>query len=335
MSGPLHPALTPVTLPASWLYGVAVRVRNAWMDRREPWRAPRPVISVGNITAGGTGKSPVVRWLCGRLQEAGLKPAVAMRGYRGEDASDEVIEHREAMPGVPVWVGADRRRAIERGLAEEPGVQVIVLDDGFQHRRVARDFDLVLVDACRPGLDGGLLPRGWLREPASGLRRASAVVVTREPEADGSIEAAVARWHGHPPMARCTHVWLGLSRIGSDGSSEASLATLQGLSLAVWAGVGNPRSVIAEVTRLGGRVCDAPALRDHHRFDAGGVARLASRAGASGAAAVLCTSKDWTKLRRHPLPLPVLVPRLGVRFGAGEERLRQAILAAIQGWKPG
>lgn len=333
MSGPLHPALTPITLPASWAYGAAVRLRNAWLDRAAPWRASRPVISVGNITAGGTGKSPMVRWVCGCLKVAGLKPAVAMRGYKGDLDSDEVMEHREAMPGVPVWVGADRRRAIEQGLAKDASVQVIVLDDGFQHRRVGRDFDLVLVDALRPGLGGELLPHGWLREPSSGLRRASAIVINRADHAEDSIEACVTRWHGRPPIARCLPVWLGLSRHGPEGAQESVLASLRGLPLAIWAGVGNPQAVVREAERLGARVCDAPSLRDHQRFDATRVARWASRAKQAGAAAVLCTAKDWTKLRRHPVPLPVLVPRLGVRFGAGEDDLRRAMLDSIQGWK--
>jgi len=335
MSGPLHPAWTPFTLPASWAYGAAIRLRNAWLDRSTPWRAPRPVIAVGNITAGGTGKSPVVRWVCERLSAAGMKPAVAMRGYRGGVNADEAVEHRESLPGVPVWVGGDRRSAIERGIARDPAVQVVVLDDGFQHRAVARDFDLVLVDASRPGLGGSLLPQGWLREPSRGLRRASGVVLSRAEQADASIESTVARWHGRPPLARCTHVWLGLSRITVEGASESGLSSLHGLSVAVWAGVGHPQSVIREVERLGARVCDAPLLRDHQRFDADTVAQLSARAIRSGAAAVLCTAKDWTKLRGHPVSLPVLVPRLGVRFMAGEEGLWQAILAAIQGWKPG
>lgn len=334
MSGPLHPVWAPLTLPASWAYGAAVRLRNAWLDRSTPWRAPRPVISVGNITAGGTGKSPVVRWLCERLSAGGIRPAVAMRGYRGDGNADEAVEHRESMPGVPVWVGGDRRRAIEQGIAEDPTVKAIVLDDGFQHRGVARDFDLVLVDASRTGLGGGLLPHGWLREPPCNLRRASAVLLSRAEQADASIESTVARWHGRRPLARCTHVWLGLSRITTDGASESGLNSLQGLPVAVWAGVGHPQSVIQEAARLGAKVCDAPHLRDHQRFDATTVAQLSARAVRSGAAAVLCTAKDWTKLRGHPVTLPVLVPRLGVRFVAGEEGLWEAILAAIRGWKP-
>jgi tetraacyldisaccharide 4'-kinase len=334
LSGPLHAAWTPLTLPASWAYGASVRLRNAWLDRRKPWRAPCPVIAVGNITAGGTGKSPMVRWICEGLIASGIRPAVAMRGYRGAADSDEVLEHSEAMPRVPVWVGPDRRAAIERGWATGTRVQAIVLDDGFQHRRVARDFDLVLIDAKRPGIDGGLLPLGWLREPAIGLRRASATVLTRAGETDATVEAAVARWHGRPPLARCSHAWLGLSRVERGVACESALASLRDLPVAVWAGIGYPQAVVAEARRQGAIVRDVPVLRDHQSFDRRRVARWVVRARSAGAEAVLCTAKDWTKLRRFGMPLPVLVPRLGLRFESGEAALREGILAAIQGWKP-
>lgn len=322
-------------MPASWAYGAAVRLRNAWLDRREPWRAPCPVISVGNLTAGGTGKSPMVRWICEALIASGIRPAVAMRGYRGATDSDEVREHLETMPGVPVWVGSDRRDAIERGWASGADVQAIVLDDAFQHRHVARDLDLVLIDATRPGVDGWLLPMGWLREPTSGLRRASATVLTRAGEADAMVEAAVARWHGRPPLARCSHAWLGLARIERGVACESALVSLRDLPVAVWAGVGHPQAVVAEVLRHGALVRDVPAMRDHQSFDAGRVAQWVASARSAGAQAVLCTAKDWTKLRHVQVPLPVLVPRLGLRFESGEAALRASILATIRGWKPG
>lgn len=334
VNGPLPRAWSPLTWPASWLYGAAVRLRNAGLDRRPGWRAPRPVISVGNLTAGGTGKSPMVRWICRELRAEGLRPAVAMRGYAGGSDADEAVEHRESMPGVHVWVGADRRARIEEGLRSDPAVQVIVLDDGFQHRAVRRDFDLVLVDASRPALRGALLPHGWLREPAGGLRRASAVVLTRAEAVDATLEATVSRLHGRPPLARCAHAWTGLVRFEPTGAAESVVEALRGLPVAIWAGVGNPDAVVAEATRLGAEVRDVPRIVDHASFDAAVVARLERRAASAGAKAVLCTAKDWVKLRTSPPSLPVLVPRLGLRFGSGEAALRASIMSAIRAWNP-
>lgn len=332
VNGPLHRGWSPITLPASWIFGRAVAMRNARLDRQVAWRAPRPVVSVGNISAGGTGKSPMVRWICEQLGQAGLRPAIAMRGYRGHAGSDEAAEHRESLPTVPVWIGADRRAAIESGLACDPEIGVIVLDDGFQHRRVARAFDLALVDASRPSLEGAMLPHGWLREPWSALRRASAVVLTRSEDPDAALDSAVRSAHGRPPLARCGHAWSGVACHEGSAAVEARIERLRGASVAVWAGVGHPQAVVADATRHGARVVDVPPLADHQRFDPSLVARLVVRARAAGAAAVLCTPKDWVKLRFVPVPMPVLVPRVTLRFESGEAELRSELLAAVRAW---
>jgi tetraacyldisaccharide 4'-kinase len=195
MSGPFPAWCAPVTFPASIVWGAAVRLRNARLDRVSAWRAPHPVISVGNVAVGGTGKSPLVRWICGALRSEGIRPGVVLRGHRGGERADEVMEHRATLDDVPVSVGADRRAAIMRLLADRPDVQALVLDDGFQHRAVARDLDLVLVDATRPCLDDRLLPWGWLREPLAALHRADGVIVTRATAVDGGLADALERWH--------------------------------------------------------------------------------------------------------------------------------------------
>ena len=164
MSGPLPALLAPVTVPASLLYGLAVRARNARFDRgRTVVPVTVPVISVGNVTVGGTGKTPMVTWVTRRLLDAGMRPVIAMRGYgarpgRGDEAdeadeADEVMEHRLRLGDVPVVADPDRVAALRSFLPEHAGIDCVVLDDGFQHRRLGRDLDLVLMGAESPERD--------------------------------------------------------------------------------------------------------------------------------------------------------------------------------------
>lgn len=331
MNGPLPAALAPITWPASLVYGAVVRRRNARFDRIGGWRAPRPVMSVGNLTAGGTGKSPMVRWVVETLRAMGRSPAVAMRGHRGGAMSDEVLEHRDAMPGLPIAVGADRVAAITALLHDAPTIDAIVLDDGFQHRAVARDLDLVLVDATRHGLDGGLLPAGWLREPAANLRRATAVVVTRATRVDDALARRIESLHGRAPIAWTSHGWTGM-RVYDGGADRAEpVAWLHARRVAVWAGVGNPQPLHAQVRQSGAVVVHMPTLRDHHAYARDGVRTLLELAAKAGAEAVLCTPKDWVKVRGL-LPaghLPVARPELALTCLHGGEALREAVRGAI------
>ena len=331
MSGPLPAALAPFTWPASLVYGAAVRLRNARLDRVGGWHAPMPVVSVGNITAGGTGKSPMVRWVVETLRAMGRSPAIATRGHRGGLTSDEVLEHREAMPGLPMAVGADRVAAIKALLQGGQAIDALVLDDGFQHRAMARDLDLVLVDATRPGLDGALLPAGWLREPALNLRRAGAVVVTRATRVDEALARRIESLHGRAPIAWTSHAWTGL-RVQSGGADRAEpVAWLHGRRLAVWAGIGNPQSLHAQVRQTGAEVVHAPALGDHHMYRRADVKSLLVQAAHAGAEAVLCTPKDWVKVR-DLLPeghMPVARPVLALTCLQGGEALRDAVRAAL------
>lgn len=331
MSGPFPSFLTPLTWPASIAWSAVVRVHGARAAARA-WQAPHPVISVGNISTGGTGKSPTVRWVCDALRHMGRRPAVVMRGHRGGEQADEVREHRACRPDVPVAVGADRRAAIEALLATRTEVDVLVLDDGFQHRRVARDFDLVLVDAARPAIDGRLLPLGWLREPAANLRRAQAVVVTRASRAAGDLSRSIARHHGRPPLAGADHVWSAL-RVHEGGADRAEpIAWLRGRRVAAWAGIGNPVPFLDQLVEAGALVVHAPRLRDHQAYGRRRVERLLDVARRESAEAVVCTGKDWVKVAEAlPAGAPAVVrPELGLAFRWGESELREALRAAVE-----
>lgn len=331
MSGPLPPWLAPVAWPASLAYGLAVRARELSIAGARPWMPPRPVISVGNVSAGGTGKSPMVRWICEALRAQGRRPAIVIRGHRGGERSDEVLEHRSEMPEAPVAVGRDRRASIERLLARDASIDALVLDDGFQHRRVGRDLDLALVDASRPAIDGGLLPLGWLREPARALGRAHAVIVTRAGAVDDALVARIERHHGREPTAWSRHAWDGL-RVGSgaDESREA-LDWLRGRRVAVWAGIGNREAFLEQVGLSGAHIVDAPQLPDHAAYSISSLADLAARSRAAGAAEVVCTAKDWVKLRTLPGPTGIRFARpcLRLDFLQGESALRAMLVDAL------
>jgi len=334
MSGPLPQFLAPLAWPASLIYGAAVRLRTARLNAASAWQASVPVISVGNITAGGTGKSPMVRWIVQTLRDLGRAPAIVLRGHRGGAHSDEALEHHEAVPEVMLGVGTQRRAVITELLREHPHINAIVLDDGFQHRAVARDFDLVLVDATRPSLHDALLPMGWLREPAASLRRADAVVVTRAMCVMEELAQDIQRLHGQAPLAWTDHRWKDL-RMHQAGKDQVEAVTwLRGRRVAVWAGLGNPSAFIAQLQGQGAVIAAAPTLGDHHRYTNAGVAALLRGATACGAEAIVCTEKDWVKVRTvlpAQLPhAPIVRPTLQLGCVHGGEGLRAAIFKAVQ-----
>ena len=331
-AGPLHPSLAPFAHVAAFAYGLGVRTRNFIWDRRSAARAGVPVVSVGNVAVGGTGKSPFVRWTVESLRELGHRPAIALRGYGARDGlSDEAEEHRAMLPGTPIALGGDRAASIGAARATDPSIDCVVLDDGFQHRSLARDLDVVLVDATRPALDGALLPAGWLREPAEALRRADLVVVTRASAVDPRLAELVARFHGHPPAAWTQHEWMRIERFGA-GGRDMPLESLAGTKVVCATALANPAAFVGEATRRGARIRADLRFRDHHPFGAADAERIAAAARTHDAA-VLCTGKDWAKLSRvvhDPAGVEWLVVRAGIRFVDGEAAVRSRLAAMFR-----
>lgn len=338
--GPLPKWLSPIAWAASLAYGAAVRANNQRIERSRTQRRARvPVISVGNMTAGGTGKTPFVRWCWSELRMSGHHPAIALRGYRSKGGlSDEAEEYRALLPGVRVAVGADRAAALERVLLENPSIDCAVLDDGFQHRRLARDLDIVLIDASRPALDGALLPAGWLREPPEGLRRADMVVVTRATGVDAGLAATIKRWHGRPPAAWTRHAWSGLDVFEcAPGAAPVQrrepIGWLAGRLVDVCVGIGNPAPFLRELQSAGAQIGGTELKRDHAVYDVGDAARLASHA-ASTKSCLVVTGKDWVKLSRSLAAsgkrpaVCVAVPRVDIAFLAGDVQVRSALRQA-------
>ncbi|MFO0827007.1 MAG: tetraacyldisaccharide 4'-kinase [Phycisphaerales bacterium] len=335
-AGPLGAFGAVALRPASWTFGAAVALRNARFDRGAGVRRlPIPVISIGNLTVGGTGKTPMVAHVVDLLRRAGHRPAIAMRGYaaRPGETSDEAREYAVAVPGTSVIADPDRYAAVSRFLAQRPdAIDCAVLDDGFQHRALARDLDVVLVDATRPALDGPLLPAGWLREPASGLRRASAVVVTRADRVDEALARRIAELHGRPPIAWCRHAWRGVSVHARGAVEPHDVAWLRGKRVLGVFGVGNPSSVRAEFERAGATVVVDAAVGDHARHSARDLARWAARVRGEGLDAIVTTRKDWSKLaplasRETPT---IVVPELAIEFTGGEAEFSRLVLDSAE-----
>lgn len=289
-------------------YRLAVACRNGAYDAgvKPSRRAHAPVLSVGNLTTGGTGKTPIVMHIARRLRAMGRRPAILMRGYMADaDApSDEAALYREALADAAVVVDPDRVAGAAAVAAERPEVDALVLDDGFQHRRIARDLDLVLIDASEPWGYGHALPRGLMREPRSALRRADAVVLTHCEGATAAelaaLDAEVGRWHGRPPIAHVEHAWEAVvDASGATVASGAVGASSGRRRVVAFCGLGNPGRFFEEAGRWF-EVAEAHSFEDHHRYDERSVEWLADRLASTGAEAGLTSEKDWSRLA--PLP---------------------------------
>jgi tetraacyldisaccharide 4'-kinase len=297
-----------------------------------------PVISVGNITVGGTGKTPMVIEVVRRLRAMGRRPAVVSRGYGALDGlgNDEELLIRRHCPEVPCLSDSDRAAAC-RSACGAFGADVIVLDDGFQHRAVGRTLDLVLIDATCPFGYGRLLPRGLLREEPESLRRADAIVVTRYDQVD---EPARSAWESgldamvpERPRLRCVYRVTSVAPLG--GGAAVPPATLRGKRAALFAAIGRPESFEATVRRLGVEVVARKWWPDHYPYPAGAAAVIASlRRGDRDI--VLTTEKDAVKLERQGLCIPgVFVVAAAIGFVAGDDAILQSLLTAALERGPG
>jgi tetraacyldisaccharide 4'-kinase len=306
----------------SLLYGLVVRCRNLYYDRTPgaARQAGLPVISVGNLTVGGTGKTPLVIEIVRRLGELGRRPAVLTRGYRGspDQPADEVLELREALPDVPVIVNPDRVAAAASARADH-AADCAVLDDGFQHRRLRRDLDIVLVDALRPWGGGWLLPAGRLREPLTSLSRANLVVISRGDQANPAtlegIRNTLRRYAPHVPVARADTQAGQLVQLDGTTAPAGELASHTALPVS---GIGNPGTFHRLLDTLAGRICTPLVFSDHHRYTSRDVDAVTQAARERRADVVVTTRKDWVKLaplwKRSAVGNSVELVRLDVRL---------------------
>ena len=323
-------------------YAAAMSARNWLYDRRmlTAHRVNAAVISVGNLTTGGTGKTPMVRWLAEQLRRRGLSPAVLMRGYKGTAGwSDEQELLRKMLGDVPILAEPDRIAGAKRLLKEHPQTRAILLDDGFQHRRLARDFDLVLIDATNPFGFGHVLPRGLLRERRAGLRRADAIVLTRNdliaPQQRRELESELHGWSSRAAIYRARHQLTGLRTAGADPASppDLPLEWLTGRRWIAAAGIGNPAALEQQLRGLPGTFRGGTWFADHHNFTEADLAGFRKSAQEDHADVLVVTEKDWTKLSRLTAPPGLQILRLNVEMafdnGRGEG-LIDLILARIE-----
>ena len=300
--------------PLATAYGFGVGVRNSLYDasRLESQRAGIPVISVGNISVGGTGKTPVTAWLAHKLAAAGEKPAIVLRGY----GNDEPLVHSHLNPDIPVVVDAVRVRGV--ATAEKAGATIAVLDDAFQHRSIQRDADIVLISAERWSEAMLLLPSGDLREPLSALGRASFVIVTRKSASRDkalAIEKAIRKRFRDLPIA----IGLLAPRALKDrNGNEIPLQVLDGAWTLGFSAVGDNGAFQRQLQEVGAKI-HFRSFRDHHRFSARELSQLA--AASAAVQYTVCTLKDavkvWPKWPADGKPLWYVSQALILESGAG------------------
>lgn len=320
--------LWPLTLP----YGAVVRLKarayaKGFLRQR---RLNGVVISVGNITTGGTGKTPMVLWIAERLLAEGKKPGILARGYRGETSatgstSDEVqLLQRRLGDRVAFGIGADR---FARGseLAKR-GIDWFILDDGFQHLQLARNVDIVLIDATNPFGGGHLLPAGRLREPKSAISRADIVVITRSRHAP-AVEATIRRESRAPIFYAGVH-FDSVMPWRPEGAPR-EIADMQRKKLFAFCGIGNPSAFVDNLREWGFQIVAERFFPDHHRYTPEDVHVIESEARRTGADALICTEKDTFNMANAPFQsFDVSYCRISLQLDRAEE-FWQAIIAAI------
>lgn len=305
--------------PFGGLYGAAMKARRALYQtgRFRVHRLSVPVISVGNLTMGGTGKTPLVEWIANELAQKGRRVCILTRGYGrrnsatrivvsngseilldADRAGDEPLLLAEKLKGrAAVICDADRVSAANWAV-ENFKSDVFVLDDGFQHLRVARNLDLLTIDATNPWGNRRLLPAGILREEPAELARADAIVITRadDPDQTNELQREINKLDSNCPVFRSRMTLRGLREVARH-ESPATTDEIQASSVAAFCAIGNPESFFSLVRRNGYGLCHARAFRDHHIYTQADIDQVVRESITSGAQILLTTAKDEVKLR--------------------------------------
>jgi tetraacyldisaccharide 4'-kinase len=336
-----HAARLTLT-PLSGLYGVAMTARRALYQRGlfHVHKAGAPVISVGNITTGGTGKTPLVEWIARALAEQQKRVCVLTRGYGRQhpqrrvlvsngseilsdarEAGDEPLLLAEKLKGVAAVICDGNRVAAARWAIESLDGNLFILDDGFQHLRIARDYNIVAIDATNPWGNRRLLPAGNLRESPNQLARADCVVITRADDGGQTeeLQAEIDRLSRGRPVF--------LSRMKTNGvrnlTGEVDASALKPTKMAAFCGVGNPESFFAQLRRDGFQLSHTKVFRDHHVYTQVDIDRVIKEAAARGAQALLTTAKDEVKLRSLTIGMPCYIVDVAIEIDNADELLRQ------------
>jgi tetraacyldisaccharide 4'-kinase len=334
--------------PFGTLYGVITRTHARLYERGifQPAKLDRPVISIGNITAGGTGKTPMVEWVAKTLAAAGKKVCILTRGYKRAnpnqrvlvsdgktvfsnptDAGDEPYLLANNLRGIAAVISDANRFSAGEGAIKHLATDCFVLDDGFQHFRLARSLDIVLIDATDPWGGKQMLPAGRLREPLAGLKRADCFVLTRcnQVEAVGNLRNDLVKLAGDRPIFSSRMVETGLKSLA--GSANSSLQTE---SVAAFCAIGNPRSFFTLLRRSGYESRLETSFVDHHVYTQADIDRLVSAAQQAGAQSLITTAKDAVKLQNLHFSMPCYFLEIEIQIDEPDE-LRRLVLNAAKG----
>jgi tetraacyldisaccharide 4'-kinase len=322
-------------------YSAVIATRNLLYDRHvlPIHRFPVPILSVGNLTLGGTGKSPMVAWLCKFFHEQKLRPGLVSRGYgnreHGEgtqEGNDEFMEMSRRFPNIPHLQHKNRAEAIRKLLQTAP-IDLIILDDAFQHRQVMRNIDIVLLDATAPFGFGHIFPRGTLREPITSLRRAEIALLTRSDLVGETerykIRQQVLAINPKIILGETVHVPTSLTSIESFRSE--SIESLRGQSALAFCGIGNPAAFRKTLEHCGVQVIKLIPFPDHHRYTSCDIHELIRTAKELGTNSMLCTMKDLVKLNSpeffpsEPSGASLRAVSIEIQFTAGETAVRERL----------
>jgi tetraacyldisaccharide 4'-kinase len=324
--GPVAWLIRLTMLLLSWPYGLAMRLRNWAFERgwKRTERLPVPVISVGNLTTGGTGKTPFVEYLALWFRQQDRPVAILSRGYGAvQGCNDEALLLEENLPDVPHLQGPDRV-ALGRIAIEELDSEVLILDDGFQHRRLSRNLDVVLIDAGCPWGYGYLLPRGLLREPATGLRRAGMIVITRTdqvvPEKLIQIRTQIERVVPAVPVVESVHEPVTLINAAQE---SLDIQAVRDKPVAAFCGVGNPAAFQKTLEGLGADLRSFRTFPDHHNYSRQDIDDLRTWARQQATDCfVVTTQKDLVKVRLSRIgDRQLWAIRIRLRVTKGQDQL--------------
>ncbi|HEV3138178.1 MAG TPA: tetraacyldisaccharide 4'-kinase [Pirellulales bacterium] len=323
--GPLATLARAALRLLEWPYAASVRWRNLRYDRGLALivRVEVPVISVGNLTLGGTGKTPTIEWLARWFADQQVRVGLVSRGYGAKPGhvNDEALELARKLPDVPHVLDPDRAGGARQAI-QKFGCRLVLLDDAFQHRRIARDLDIVLVDALEPDGFGHVFPRGTLREPLSGWNRADVVMLTRTELAGETERAAIRqRVREHAPEAIWVEATHAPQCLESASGERQSLDSLKGQRVAAFCGIGNPAGFRHALVDCGFQLADIREFADHFVYSRGDIEALVRWSDGLDVAAVLCTCKDLVKITipwAGRAPLWAVSSRLQITHGQAE-----------------
>ncbi len=341
--------LRPPLMPLSWFYRAVIWIRNYCFTSGifKQKRLPCSVISVGNIVAGGTGKTPAVAAIAKLLQNKGFQVAILLRGYKRhssekirvvsdgenllcsrEESGDEANMLARQLPKIPVVVGKQRYLTGEAAI-ERYNSDILILDDGFQHRQLARDVDILTIDTTQPFGTGALLPVGTLRESTSAIQRADIILLTRTDAVDtniGDLKVELNRLAPNTLILESVHhptslYWLDQT----DKHTKMPIEDLTGKRLLAVCGIGNPNAFAATLEKYNPEAVELIAFPDHHVYTESDLQQIQQQMERYGAEWIITTQKDEQKLASLPTELPIVVLAIELVITDGEEALMEAL----------